>query len=259
MHTKTALVIGATGLIGGHLTETLLGDSSWDRVRLLVRRPITMTHPKLEVVVIDSCGYAADTSNVSRTIHLAINTIQQLKIHQLAWNDYEGFSGAPTVFNVWRRLDGVIEGLPTSVYPPATGNHLDDVSGLLNSNGQFSYFIEALEGAGNIYGLTGVLSLSNEVQALMEPNIFIPSAFTPQGEQNTIFKPVAVFVPEGNYNFSVFNRFGQMIFATTDREKGWDGTFKGEFVPEGVYVYVVRFVSAANKDYERRGTVTVLR
>ena len=210
-------------------------------------------------VVIDSCGYAADTSNIARTIHLSIETIQQLKSNQLAWNDYEGFSGAPTVYNVWRTVDGVLEGLPTSVYPPATGNHVDDVSGLPESYGMFTYFIEALEGAGNIYGLSGVSALSNEVQALMEPNIFIPSAFTPQANQNNEFRPIAVYVPEGNYEFSVYNRYGQKLFHTTDREQGWNGTFNGDFVPEGVYVYVVRFVSAANQDFERRGTVTVIR
>ncbi len=210
-------------------------------------------------VVIDSCGYIADTSNVARTILLDINTSQQLKSNQLNWNDYEGFSGFPTNYQLWRRVDGVLDVLPIAVLPPATGNHVDDVSALPGSSGQFTYFIEAQEGGGNIYGLTNVTSFSNEVQALMEPNIFIPSAFTPQSNQNNIFKPIAVYVPGGNYEFSIFNRYGQMLFTTTDREEGWDGTFNKSFVPEGVYVYVVRFISASRKEFERRGTVTVIR
>jgi len=212
-----------------------------------------------KAVVYDSCGYLADSSNIARTIHLAINVNQQQKSNQLVWNDYEGFSGWPTVYNVWRRVDGVLDGLPVSTLGPATGNHVDDVSGLPGSSGQFTYYIEAMEGPGNTYGLNSVTSLSNEVQSLMEPNIFIPSAFTPQGNKNTVFKPVAVYVPEGNYEFSVFNRLGQMLFTTTDREQGWDGTFRNEFVPEGVYVYVVRFISASRKEFERRGTVTLIR
>jgi len=212
-----------------------------------------------QAVVIDSCGYVADTSNIARTIYLTIATNQQLRTNTLGWNDYEGFSGAPTVYNVWRSVDGVFEGLPVSAYPPATGNHVDDVGMLTASSGQFTYFIEALEGGGNIYGLTGVKSLSNEVQALMNPNIFIPNAFTPQGTLNNIFKPFNVYVPEGNYEFSVFNRYGQMLFTTTDRNQGWDGTFNNQYVPEGVYVYMVRFVSAAKQELVRRGTVTVIR
>jgi gliding motility-associated-like protein len=210
-------------------------------------------------VVIDSCGYIADTSNVARTILLDINTSQQLKSNQLIWNDYEGFSGFPTNYQLWRRVDGVLDVLPIAVLPPATGNHVDNVSALPGSSGQFTYFIEAQEGGGNIYGLTNVTSFSNEVQALMEPNIFIPSAFTPQSNQNNIFKPIAVYVPGGNYEFSIFYRYGQMLFTTTDREEGWDGTFNKSFVPKKIYVYVVRFVSASRKEFERRGTVTVIR
>ena len=213
-----------------------------------------------KAIVIDSCGYIADTSNIARTVHLSINTNQQQVTNQLLWNDYEGFSGSPTSYNVWRRVDGVLEAMPTAFYPPATGNHVDDAGNVPQSKGTFTYYIEALEGAGNIYGLQAT-SLSNEVQALMDPKMFIPSAFTPQGtiSQNTTFKPVGVFVPEGNYEFSIFNRLGQMIFTTNDLEQGWDGTFKGEYVPEGVYVYLVKFISANNNEFERRGTVTVLR
>ncbi|MFO7723789.1 MAG: gliding motility-associated C-terminal domain-containing protein [Bacteroidales bacterium] len=211
-------------------------------------------------IVVDSCGYIADTSNIARTILLGISTSQQQTSNQLVWNDYEGFDGAPTSYNIWRRVDGVLDPLPISVYPPASGNHVDDVGALPKSSGMFTYYVEALEGAGNQYGLQAT-SLSNEVQALMEPKLFIPTAFTPQGviSQNVTFKPIGVFVPGGNYEFTIFNRLGQMLFTTTDRDQGWDGTFKGEFVPEGVYVYVVKFISATKKEYERRGTVTVLR
>jgi gliding motility-associated-like protein len=209
--------------------------------------------------VIDSCGYLADSSNIARTIYLEINTSQKEMNNLLAWNDYEGFSGAPTDHRVWRKIDGVVDPLPLAVHPPATGNHLDDVGLLYLSNGMFTYYIEAVEGPGNTHTLQNVTALSNEVQALMEPKIFIPSAFTPQNYQNQTFKPVGVYVPAANYEFSVYNRLGQMLFMTNDREQGWDGTFNGTFVPEGVYVYVVRFISATRDEYERRGTVTVIR
>ncbi len=53
MENKTALVIGATGLIGARLTEVLLQDGSWSRIRLLVRRPLDVAHPQVDVAVID--------------------------------------------------------------------------------------------------------------------------------------------------------------------------------------------------------------
>ena len=51
MQAKTAVVLGATGFIGGYLVQELSSDSAFARIRLLVRRPIEMTLPKTEVVV----------------------------------------------------------------------------------------------------------------------------------------------------------------------------------------------------------------
>jgi len=49
----TATLVGATGLIGGFLLEELLDDAHFDTVRILIRRPIDITHPKLEKKIID--------------------------------------------------------------------------------------------------------------------------------------------------------------------------------------------------------------
>ena len=48
-----ASLIGATGLIGGYLLEELLTDPYFDTVRILIRRPIDITHPKLEKKIVD--------------------------------------------------------------------------------------------------------------------------------------------------------------------------------------------------------------
>lgn len=49
----TATILGATGLIGGHLLEQLKNDAAFNEVRVISRRPLEIDHPKVKVVVID--------------------------------------------------------------------------------------------------------------------------------------------------------------------------------------------------------------
>jgi uncharacterized protein YbjT (DUF2867 family) len=75
----TATLIGATGLIGGHLLEELLKDGYFDTIRILIRRPIEFTHPKLEKKLVDftyaeSFRLALDGSD---TVFSAIGTTQK--------------------------------------------------------------------------------------------------------------------------------------------------------------------------------------
>jgi uncharacterized protein YbjT (DUF2867 family) len=53
MSKKTATLIGATGLIGGYLLQDLLNDPYFDIVRILIRRPLDLSHPKLEKKLVD--------------------------------------------------------------------------------------------------------------------------------------------------------------------------------------------------------------
>ncbi len=53
MKRKTVTLIGATGLIGGHLLELLQHDDFAEKIKVVVRRPIPFNHPKIQVIVID--------------------------------------------------------------------------------------------------------------------------------------------------------------------------------------------------------------
>lgn len=97
-------------------------------------------------------------------------------------------------------------------------------------------------------GCTRTASLS--VSEICEPTAFIPSAFTPDGDGlNDILKPyVSNFT---GYSFRVYDRFGQLVYYSEDPDEGWDGRFKGEDAPIGIYVYRVNY-----KGFDRDGIKT---
>ena len=118
--------------------------------------------------------------------------------------------------------------------------------------------IEAVEAPGNPYFFQDT-ARSNEVCLIQEPNIFIPNAFHPGGFLNEIFTPSNAFVSTENYSLRIFNRWGEMIFETTDPKVGWDGTTNGRYAPEAVYVYLLQAVQADGSEILRKGSVTLIR
>ena len=97
------------------------------------------------------------------------------------------------------------------------------------------------------------------MQMVKNCNVFyIPNAISLSGI-NHIFKPVGETIYADFYRFAIYNRFGQLLFETEDFEQGWDGTFRGTYVPEGVYVYDLVITTAPGETFRRQGTVTVIR
>jgi len=91
---------------------------------------------------------------------------------------------------------------------------------------------------------------------------YIPNTFTPDGDQhNQTFKPVftAGFDPQ-DFNLLIFNRWGEVIWESYDASVGWDGTYGGEPVQDGTYVWKVEFKVLENDERMiRTGHVNVMR
>ncbi|GAB2819940.1 PKD domain-containing protein [Ferruginibacter profundus] len=78
--------------------------------------------------------------------------------------------------------------------------------------------------------------------------IFIPNAFTPNGDsKNDLFK---VFGTElvTEFNLKVFNRYGQIVFETSDKNKGWDGKLNGTNAPGGGFIYLLSFKESSSTE-----------
>src|SRR5690606_22459779 len=90
-------------------------------------------------------------------------------------------------------------------------------------------------------------------------NLYVPSAFTPNGDgKNDIFR-VTNLTFQKLQEFRVFNRWGQEIFSTTDARKGWDGSWKGVPQDMGAYQYLIRVAYPDGLIETYKGKVTLVR
>ena len=106
---------------------------------------------------------------------------------------------------------------------------------------------------------TGIpVSVSNVITLIKEPNLFYPSAFTPNGDGlNDVFKVVGQYT--SRFEFKIFNRWGEQLFFTDNATQGWDGSYRGNIMPEGTYVFKAKITDLINRTSERSGTIVLFR
>ncbi|MBC7948962.1 MAG: gliding motility-associated C-terminal domain-containing protein [Chitinophagaceae bacterium] len=91
------------------------------------------------------------------------------------------------------------------------------------------------------------------------PEIYVPSAFSPNGDgNNDILRAIPVGIKQFKY-FSVFNRWGERVFHTTDSRNGWYGRIGSLPADTNVFVWVAEGVDEKGGVVRRRGMVTVVR
>ena len=151
-------------------------------------------------------------------------------------------------------LNATVKGTSVSFYwsPP---NFVNDIHSVTPK-------VYPIENA--VYTLTanstvGCGSATSSIKIKVYKNIFIPNAFTPNDDgKNDKFGIIAA----DNYKqfkLLIFNKWGAIIYSTTDINNGWDGRFKGELQPTGPYVYYVEIRTASNKKIFKKGTIMLLR
>lgn len=91
------------------------------------------------------------------------------------------------------------------------------------------------------------------------PDILVPSAFTPNSDgKNDVLKPIVIGITQLKY-FRIYNRWGQLLYTTTDAGRGWDGTYQGVKQPAGAYVFTAEGVDYRNKPVFKKGTAVLIR
>jgi gliding motility-associated-like protein len=89
-------------------------------------------------------------------------------------------------------------------------------------------------------------------------NIWIPSGFSPNNDGlNTRFAPVSKYIK--SYTLTVYSRWGEKLFISSDNNWAWDGTYLGKPVQQGSYFYTLDILLLNNQRLQRKGQITLLR
>jgi len=88
---------------------------------------------------------------------------------------------------------------------------------------------------------------------------YVPTAFTPNNDgKNDVFKPL-IFGKIISYQFRVYNRWGQLVFSSSDPQKGWDGNFAGHQQSQDTFVWICQYQLEGENPQVEKGTVVLIR
>ena len=91
------------------------------------------------------------------------------------------------------------------------------------------------------------------------PRVFVPTAFTPNGDgKNDVLRAIPIGLSKFEY-FRIYNRWGQLVYSTTQTESGWDGKIAGKEQGNQSFVWIVRGQDFTGKTVFDKGTVTLIR
>ncbi|MFZ1529579.1 MAG: choice-of-anchor L domain-containing protein [Ferruginibacter sp.] len=115
-----------------------------------------------------------------------------------------------------------------------------------------------------IYYVTGYTDANCKGSAVVKvkvykgPDIYVPKAFTPNGDGlNDLLKGIPVGLKETHF-FKVYNRWGQEVFSTREFHKGWNGRFRNSQVVPGTYTWIAQGIDYLGRMVTRKGTVIII-
>ena len=195
-------------------------------------------------------------SNYGSTIHLVGNA-QTGFSNFLTWTVFDIENADLVDYSIYRIVNGsttFVEDLPAG-----TTSFSDPVDPAEQAESNVCYFVVANAIVTLPNGSTEQIESSSNIDCVEQlTTILTPNAFAPQG-RNQIFKPFVIFGETVDYQFTVFNRWGELLFETKDIDEGWNGKYKGAIQPMGAYVFQVKVIQQNGRVVEEGGVFTLLR
>ena len=168
---------------------------------------------------------------------------------RLNWTPYLGWENGISIYII-ERLDE--NGNVVESFVPSSDSFFRD-NDAANNGLVFTYTIRAIPSGGGL-----LQAYSNVVTITFDSQVFVPNAFTPNGDGvNDVFQPVAFMTNE--YKIRIFNRWGEMVFHSESADVPWYGFFDGEPAPQSLYTYIIEFVDQNGGSKTQAGKVLLLR
>jgi gliding motility-associated-like protein len=234
-------------------TITYSGKGSFSYIDNLPRSAADVIYT-YKLLAPDVCLTAYKESDAVSSIRLKASE-QGGEANDLQWNGYNGWN-AVNNYDIYRSAASSSQPpyfIGTSTSTLFTDNNANVVSDSYN----ITYNVLAKELGVGADGIQQTAS-SSYASIRKQTLCWIPNAFTPTGNQNNIFNPAISFVKEGSYRMRIYNRYGQVLFSTTDLSQGWDGTYEGHLVKSDTYIYYIEFVNSEGEKEYRKGTFAVI-
>lgn len=228
-------------------TDQQLFTFSADSIRYFDKNVhVDLEHYHYQIRVSDDCGDSSTAGIASGNIVLEPQKPTPETAPKLIWNAYRHWSVGVRYYEVQRlneqqEFETILQTNDTTFTDDGTQN---------SCMKQYIYRVLAIG--------DHAISYSNVIKVKPMSALYIPNAFTPNGNQlNEAFVPVGQYLY--NYHLELYNQWGEKLYETEDCMQAWDGTYNGEKCPQGIYFYKFTARGADGKYYNRKGTIHLLK
>jgi flagellar hook assembly protein FlgD len=209
------------------------------------------------VVMYDSCDFPISISNLAKTIYLNGTFDEQTYNAHLSWTAYIGwgvFGDSLDHYDLFRVADNAAGSMNQTLTTGDTlRNFEENTETYITEGNRICYIVRATN-------RDSLQVYSNRKCFKSNTKIWVPNAFKPTGIHNPEFKPTVAFGGSRQYRLQIFNRFGNLVFESTNIERGWDGTAEdGSAAQQGAYAYRISLINQSGDEEVKMGSVILIR
>jgi gliding motility-associated-like protein len=201
----------------------------------------------------NTCGAAGPLGTESCPLQLS-SVLQKDNSVTLAWTPYEGWDDSVEKYSIekYTASGQLVATLEPETPLSLTYEDPNDPSDLVNQT--FIYVVKAQPVDGGVG-----IAVSNAIRVTKRAKLVYPNAFTPNNDGNNDVFELVIGQFVSSFEMKVFNRWGELVYSTTNEEDKWDGTYRGIELPEGTYAIMASLTDFEGKIHKHSGSIVILR